>query len=102
MNKTKKTIFLLLIIILLVPVIASSATDDAVTDTIKAILKWVRDISLALAVLMYTVGGFLWMSDAGSAERSKMAKSIIVSTTIGLIIVLMAEAIYGIVSNFTE
>lgn len=30
------------------------------------------------------------MSDAGNAERAKTAKSIIVSTTIGLVIILAA------------
>jgi hypothetical protein len=51
---------------------------------------------------MYTIGGFLWMSDAGNAERVKMAKNIIVSTTIGLIIVLLAAGLASVIEGFTR
>ncbi len=97
MNKTKNKISFLLVAVLLIPVIASA---DAVTSTIDNITSWIVTISTGLAILMYTVGGFLWMSDAGSAERSKMAKSIIVSTTIGLVIILLAAGLTSIIRGF--
>ena len=97
MNKIKYKISFLLIAVLLIPIIASA---DAVTDTIKNITNWVVTISTGVAILMYTIGGFLWMSDAGNAERSKMAKSIIVSTTIGLIIILLATGLTSIIRGF--
>jgi len=100
MNKTKnKILSFLLVVILLVPIITSA---DAVTDTIKNITNWVVTISTGVAILMYTIGGFLWMSDAGNAERSKMAKNIIVSTTIGLIIILLAAGLTSIISGFVK
>ncbi|MDK2949203.1 MAG: Type secretion system pilin [Patescibacteria group bacterium] len=97
MNKTKNKISFLLVAVLLIPVIASA---DAVTSTIDNITSWIVTISTGLAILMYTVGGFLWMSDTGSAERSKMAKSIIVSTTIGLVIILLAAGLTSIIRGF--
>jgi heme/copper-type cytochrome/quinol oxidase subunit 4 len=98
MNKTKnKILSFLLVVILLVPIITSA---DAVTDTIKNITNWVVTVSTGVAILMYTIGGFLWMSDAGNAERSKMAKNIIVSTTIGLIIILLAAGLTSIIRGF--
>jgi heme/copper-type cytochrome/quinol oxidase subunit 4 len=100
MNKTKnKILSFLLVVILLVPIITSA---DAVTDTIKNITNWVVTVSTGVAILMYTIGGFLWMSDAGNAERSKMAKNIIVSTTIGLIIILLAAGLTSIISGFVK
>ncbi len=82
--------------IVLVPIFASA---DAVTDTISNITDYIIIISSGLAILMYVVAGFLWMSDAGNIERVKIAKSIIGSTTIGLVVILMAVALVSIVKD---
>ncbi len=105
MNKTKnKILSFLLVAVLLIPVIVladeEADTVDKVQTTIKNITRWVTTISTGVAILMYTIGGFLWMSDAGNAERSKMAKSIIVSTTIGLVIILLATGLTSIIRGF--
>jgi hypothetical protein len=90
---------MVLVGIILVPFFASA---DAVTQTISNVTDWIVTISLGLATLMYIVGGFLWMSDAGNAERVKTAKSIIVSTTIGLVVILLAKGMISIVQGFTK
>ncbi|MGI6335353.1 MAG: pilin [Minisyncoccales bacterium] len=105
MNKTKnKILSFLLVAVLLIPVIVladeEADTVDKVQTTIKNITNWVVTISTGVAILMYTIGGFLWMSDAGNAERAKMAKSIIVSTTIGLVIILLAAGLTSIIRGF--
>jgi hypothetical protein len=107
MNKTKyKKISFLLIVVLLIPVIVladeEAESPDKVETTIKNITDWIYTISTGVAILMYTIGGFLWMSDAGSAERAKMAKNIIVSTTIGLVIILLAAGLTSIISGFVN
>lgn len=99
-NKSKNILSFLLVVSLMVPFYFASADD--VEDVINRVKDWIVLISGALAILMYVVAGFLWMSDAGNAERSKLAKSIIVSTTIGLIIVLMAMGISEIVTKIVE
>jgi type IV secretory pathway VirB2 component (pilin) len=107
MNKTKnKILSFLLVAVLLIPVIVladeEADTVDKVQTTIKNITRWVTTISTGVAILMYTIGGFLWMSDAGNAERAKMAKSIIVSTTIGLVIILLAAGLTSIIRGFVK
>ena len=107
MNKTKyKKISFLLIVVLLIPVIVLADEEaesyNKVETTIENITDWIYAISTGVAILMYTVGGFLWMSDAGNAERAKMAKSIIVSTTIGLVIILLAAGLTSIISGFVK
>ncbi|MFA5755209.1 MAG: pilin [Candidatus Paceibacterota bacterium] len=97
--KTNKTISFLSLLLFVVPFISSA---DAVTDTISNITTWIVTVSTGLAILMYTVGGFLWMSDAGNAEKSKMAKSIITSTTIGLVIILLAAGLTSIIRSFVD
>ena len=107
MNKIKyKKISFLLIAVLLIPVIILADEEaeppDKVETTIENITHWVSTISTGVAILMYTIGGFLWMSDAGNAERAKMAKSIIVSTTIGLVIILLAAGLTSIIRGFVK
>ena len=96
MKKQYLIIPVVLMGLILVPYLASA---DAVTDTIENITDWIVSISIGLATLMYIVGGFLWMSDAGNVERVKIAKSIIMSTTIGLVVILMAKGMISIVSS---
>ncbi|MFA5433536.1 MAG: pilin [Candidatus Paceibacterota bacterium] len=98
----KKQYFILPIVlvgIMLVPFLASA---DVVTETIDNITTWIVGISIGLATLMYVVAGFLWMADAGNAERVKMAKSIITSTTIGLVVILVAKGIISIIKGFVD
>ncbi len=99
MKKQYIVLSLILIGVVFSPILASA---DAVTETIESITNWIVSISLGVAALMYVVSGFLWMSDAGNTERAKMAKSIITSTTIGLVVILMAKALISIVSGFVK
>ncbi|MDD2274555.1 MAG: hypothetical protein PHV29_01570 [Candidatus Pacebacteria bacterium] len=101
MEIKNRLISFLFVVTLLTPVIVFGE-GNAVTKTIDEIREWIVLVSTGLAILMYTVSGFLWMSDAGNAERVKMARSIMVSTTIGLIIILMAAAISSIVGDIVQ
>ena len=103
MKKYLISIFVL-VTILVVPmfVLGASADESKITETITNITDWIVRVALVLATLMYVIGGFLWLSDAGSSERVKMAKSIITSTTIGLIIILLAKALVSIVQGLVK
>ena len=101
MKKQDILTFLVLAGIIVVPMLVS-ADNDSVTNTIENITGWVITVSLVLATMMYVVGGFLWMSDAGNLERVKTAKNIIVSTTIGLVVILMANGIISIVKSLVQ
>ncbi len=87
--------------IVVIPMLVS-ADNDSVSNTIDNITGWIVSISIGLATLMYVIGGFLWMSDAGNAERAKTAKSIIVSTTIGLVVILLAKGLISIVKTLVK
>lgn len=105
MKKQDILVSLILVGIIVMPILVSADTttvDDAVTRTITAITDWVVGISLGLATLMYVIAGFMWMSDAGNMERSKIAKNIIISTTIGLVVILIAKGLIGIVSSLVS
>ena len=104
--KKKAIIFsLLLAAVVLLPVLALATDTDvdidtgSVGQTIDNITGWIVKISLVVALLMYVLGGFYWIIDNGNMESVKMAKSIIVSTTIGLIIILIANSLVNIVKT---
>jgi hypothetical protein len=75
----------------------TAPTADDLETTIINIVTYLTEISIGVALLMYIVAGFLYMSAAGDTTKIGMAKSIITFTTIGLIIILLGEAIVSIV-----
>lgn len=56
---------------------------------IKAILGLVGSVSL----LMFVIGGFLWLTSAGNEERVKKGRQTIVWAALGLIIVFSSYAV---------
>ena len=102
MNKkisSNAQVILMGVLLLALPLTAVFA--DEVQSTISNITSYLVTISIGVALLMYVVAGFLYMSAAGDTNKLGMAKSIITFTTIGLIIILLAEAIVNIVEGFT-
>jgi heme/copper-type cytochrome/quinol oxidase subunit 2 len=75
---------------------------DQIESTISSITSYLVTISFGVALLMYVAAGFLYMAAAGDSNKVEMAKSIITFTTVGLIIILLAEAIVSIVKGFTK
>ena len=101
MKKQAIILSCLLMVVLLLPVLvlAETTIDDAVAKTIDNITGWIVKISLVVAILMYVIGGYFWVIDNGNMESVKMAKSIIVSATIGLAIILIANSLVSIVKT---
>jgi len=103
--KTQTLILICLwVAVLFVPFISLADTDDTIVDnditkTIENVTKWITNICLAVAILMYVLGGYFWIIDNGNMESVKMAKSIIVSATIGLAIILIANSLVSIVKT---
>ena len=92
----------LLMVVLLLPLLGLADVDiddNAITDTINNITDWIVRISLGVAILMYVIGGYFWIIDTGNMESVKMAKNIITSATIGLIIILIARSLVSIVET---
>ncbi len=56
------------------------------------IIDWVRTIAIMLAVLMFIVGGFIYMTSAGS-DRVQTASKMLTGAAIGLLVVFTAGSI---------
>ncbi len=75
-------------------------TTDLKT-TIVNIVAWALGVLAIVTVVMIIVGGFQWLTSAGSEERVELAKKTISSAVIGMILVLLAWAIVTFVVGTT-
>ena len=57
---------------------------------IGRVIRGLTGVVGALALLMFVVGGILWMTAGGNDEQMKTAKSMLVNSTLGLLIIFFA------------
>jgi len=67
------------------------------TTTIASIIRVGLGFLGVIAVVIVLYGGFLWMTSAGSDEKVKQAKKVMISGIIGLAIILSAFALASFV-----
>ena len=74
--------------------------EGGATALIKKIINILSVIIGAIAVVMIIIGGFRYITSAGSAEGTKGARQTIVYAIVGLIIVALAQIIvHFVLSN---
>lgn len=71
----------------------------SLTDFLKAILKGVTDIGTIILIMMLVYVGFLFVAARGNAEKLQSAKSALVWTVIGGLILLGATAIQLVIEG---
>jgi len=62
-------------------------------DTIYTVTDWIFWIVMILALLMFVIGGGIFVTSAGDPERAARGKKIVVYGIIGLAIALLAKLI---------
>ncbi|MDD3032499.1 MAG: pilin [Candidatus Pacebacteria bacterium] len=72
---------------------------DAVTNTISNIVTWISTVGGALAVLAIVIAGVMMVASQDNADNVKNARDIIKWAMIGLVIILMANALANIVNS---
>lgn len=73
-----------------------------ISDVLDAVAKWMLDISLVLAPLMFVVGGIMFTTAHGDATKISNAKKLMFYTVVGIIVVLLAESLIGIFKGFVS
>ncbi len=66
-------------------------------DSIMTVTDWIFYILLLVAVIMIIIGGFMFITSAGSPEKATGARQILIYAIIGLIIAVLAKLIPSIV-----
>lgn len=57
----------------------------------------------SLALVMFVISGFMWMSAGGNSERVTKAKNIMIWTTMGLVVIFSSYAIiFFIIKSVSE
>lgn len=98
--------FIVLLVSIFIPVCFANAIlisnpigSTSFTALFTLIADWIIDIALVLAPLVIVYGGFLHITAAGSPEKSKQGKKVILYAAIGLIVALLAKSAIGIIEG---
>lgn len=74
-------------------------TEPVIASIVKALISFLGVIFFLLVIY----GGFMWMTAQGNDEQVARAKKIIINSTIGLVVIMLAYAItWFIVYEITE
>ena len=74
-------------------------TSNHIGLTLGKVFKQVLGIMGLLLLILFVVGGIMWMTSGGSPEKLKKAQGLLVNAIIGLIIVLCSYAIVDFVTT---
>lgn len=67
--------------------------DVFIQEIAGVIINWALGIVGSIALLMFVAGGFIWLTSAGSPDKIKLGKGIIVWSVLGLVIIFASYAI---------
>lgn len=73
--------------------------DLSVNDFIIKVINVLLSVAAAIAVLFIIIGGFMYVTSAGNAEQAEKGRTTLVNAVIGLIIIILAYVIVGVVNN---
>ena len=76
---------------------SSDVDQDSFVETIAKVIKIVLSFLGIIFLVLIIYAGFLWLTSAGSEERIGKAKSILISSIIGVAIILTAYMITSFV-----
>lgn len=106
MDWSSKSKYILIILLLLFPFFVFGQTcppgqvciqnplqSNNILVIMGAIINWIFTISLSIAVIMYIISGFRFVTAAGDPEKINTAKKMALWVTIGLMIVIASKGI---------
>lgn len=72
---------------------------DSPQKLIGKIINAVMGLIGSITLLMFIYGGFTWMTSAGSSEKVKKGKDILIWAAIGLVVIFSSYALVNLVIN---
>ena len=66
---------------------------DSFSELLETIATWIRNIGLALAPLIFVIGGIMFITAAGEPGKVQTAKKLMIYAAIGLIVILLAQSL---------
>lgn len=78
----------------------SAATKTSLSEYVGSIIQYLLSFLGVIFICLIIYGGFLWMTARGDSEQITKAKDIIISSVIGLVIVISAYTLtYYLLAN---
>lgn len=77
-------------------------TESNLNNFIVRIINYILAITLAIDILFLIIGGFLYLTSAGSKDQAGRGKQTVINAVIGLIIIMLAYVIANVVASFFE
>lgn len=71
-----------------------------INGLIATVIGWMLSIAFGLAVLFLIIGGFRYILSAGNEEAAEAAKSTIINTLIGIVLIILSYVIINVIVNF--
>ena len=74
-------------------------TSETFEDFIAKIAKWLFNIALVVAPIMFVIGGFYYITAQGDPAKIKKAGDLITWTAIGLIVIMLTNGIIKLLKD---
>lgn len=78
---------------------SSLANSSSVMDLVTKVLKLLLSFAGIVVVIMIVYGGYLYMTAGGNDEQAEKGKGVLINSSIGLVVVLLAYTIVNIIVN---
>ncbi len=75
------------------PLPIKDVSAESLSGYIGNVIGRVLGISGAIALMFFVYGGFLWMFSAGSPDRVKKGRDVLIWATLGLVLIFSSYAI---------
>ncbi len=71
--------------------------DRSIAEVLNNVITWVLGFAALIAVLFIIISGIRWIISSGNAEQAKSARSALVASVLGLIIIVLSYFIVQLV-----
>ena len=82
--------------------IQNPLSANSIGELIDSLINAIFWLAVVVVPLMIIIGAFYYITSAGSPEKIKTAKNIILYAAIGFLIVLFAKGIISVIQNVLE
>lgn len=72
---------------------------DSFEDLVNAIIKFIYNLSLVVAPIMFVISGIMFVTSAGDPEKAKTARRVALYTVIGFAVILSASGLIKVLQN---
>lgn len=97
LDMSKKISFLILLSLLLLPLTASAVTIADLVSNVVTNVAW--PVAVGAVVVFWIATGILFLAGMGSPEKIKLARTALIASVAGTLVIILAASAGTIISN---